>query len=215
MDYRPSVALFALIVGLLSQSSTAGETKYPSSADDDWAYELSIAAKDIYLRKAITVPCNVLGELINKEKYLAASIAIRDAALFGDKGCAQEIQKNSKRLLNKEHTRLAMLFYRSHFGDTEATKALIQSYDKEIGKQADYPAVELFGYMSDWDQTGRRLVQLANRADGSAAECLCSALSWRRFLYGEVSFAESWFRIGKEEKIEAAKLERYYYRCRL
>ena len=137
MDYRPSVALFALCVCLLSQFSTAGETKYPSSADDDWAFELSTAAKDIYLRKTITVPCSVLGELSDKDRYLAASIAIRDAALFGDKGCSQEIKKNSNRLMSKEHTRLAVLFYRGRFGDTEATKALIQSYDKEISKQAD------------------------------------------------------------------------------
>lgn len=213
MDHRPSIALFALCVSLLSNLSLAVDTQYPTSADEDWAYELSSAAKDIYLRKKIMVPCTALGDLTEKKLYLAASIAIRDAALFGDKGCSQEIQRNSESLMSREHTRLAVLFYRSHFGDTEATKVLIQSYDKEIAKRADYPAVEFFGYMSDWDQTGRRLARLAKRADGSAAEGLCSALSWRRFLYGEIPFSKSWFKIGKEEKVETATLERYYYPC--
>lgn len=213
MDHRPSVALFALCMSLLSQPVLAADAHYPMSADDDWAYELPSSAKEIYLRKTSTASCTVLSELTEKNLSLAASIAIRDAALFGDKRCAQEIQRNSSRLMKDEITRLSVLFYRSQFGDAEAKKTLIQSYDREIAKRADYPAVELFGYMSDWDQTGRRLVRLANRADGSAAEDLCSALSWRRFLYGEVPFSNAWFQIGSEEKVDTKKLERYFYRC--
>lgn len=213
MDHRPSIVLFALCVSMFSHLCLASDARYPTSADEDWAYELSSTAKDIYLRKTISVPCSALGELTEKNLYLAASIAIRDAALFGDKGCSQEIQRNIVRLMNKEHTRLAVFFYRSRFGDTEATKTLIQSYDREIATRADYPVVELFGYMSDWDQTGRRLIRLAKRADGSAAEGLCSALSWRRFLYGEIPFSKAWFQIGNEEKVDSERLERFYYRC--
>jgi len=67
--------------------------------------------------------------------------------------------------------------------------------------------------LGDWDISGKRLVRHARYSDGAGSELLCSALMWRRFLYGEKDFEMRWDRIGKEENVDAGRLQRFREKC--
>ena len=60
----------------------------------DWAFQLSDKAKEIYTKKKVQIPCKRIEDLLHKDDISGLYTAIRDAALFGDKTCGEYIKKN-------------------------------------------------------------------------------------------------------------------------
>jgi hypothetical protein len=200
-----TVCIAALLAVVLS-SRAVSETI-------DWAYEISERAKVRYINRETAIPCTALEKLLAENNSDELYIAIRDAALFGDKDCMVPIRRNIAALNRLSRVKDAVAYYQYAMGDKSMLTRLATSYDRE-GKQAgDHWTVEIFGYLPDWDVTGIRLVQHAKFSDGVAAEELCSALAWRRFLYGEVVFRENWFSIGRKLGIPDERLKNRYEKC--
>ena len=180
----------------------------------DWVFESSAKeAKEIYTKKKIQIPCKRIGELLKKDDIHGVYIAIRDAALFGDKTCNTYIKTNLDRLNRTEGVKDAVAFYSYKNGDPSGLKLLADSYDKE-GRTSDHSTVNLFGFLNEWEISGRRLVRHAKCcSDLVGGEALCSAIWWRRYLYGEKDFRHFWFKIGKEENVSLEKLQEFYDTC--
>jgi hypothetical protein len=179
----------------------------------DWVLE-SEEAKEIYSKKKTQIPCKRIGDLFDKDDINGVYIAIRDAALFGDKTCDKYIKKNLERLKRTEGAKDAVAFYSYKNGDPSGLKLLADSYDKEVQTIGDHWTVFIFGFMNDWEVSGRRLVRHAKCCtDGIGGEALCSAIWWRQYLYGEKDFKHFWFKIGKEENVSLEKLHYYYHNC--
>jgi hypothetical protein len=184
------------------------------SQSTDWAYECGAEAQKIYTKKKIQIPCKRIGELLNKGDITGVYIAIRDAALFGDKTCSKYIKKNLDRLKRTEGAKDAVAFYSYKNGDPSGLKLLADSYDKEAQKIGDHWTVELFGFMNDWEISGRRLVRHAKCcSDAVSGELLCSAIMWRRYVYGDKDFNHFWFKIGEEESVSSEDLRHFNYDC--
>jgi hypothetical protein len=179
----------------------------------DWVFESSAKeAKEIYTKKEIQIPCKRIGELLKKDDIQGVYIAIRDAALFGDKTCSKYIKKNLNRLKRTEGAKDAVAFCSYKNGDPSGLKLLADSYDKEGG--GDHATLNLFGFLNDWEISGRKLVRHAKCCtDAVGGEALCSAIWWRRYLYGEKDLKHFWFKIGKEENVSLEKLQDYYENC--
>jgi hypothetical protein len=177
---------------------------------DDWTYELSPEARRIYAEKRVQVPCSDIGRLLQTGHAAQVYVAVRDAGLFGDRSCARYIERQAKALAGWN----AVAFYRLKLGDRRQLRVLARSYDRIGARAGDHETVELFGFLDDWEMSGRRLVRHAQRADGAAAELLCSAIMWRRHLYGEAAFEADWFRVGREEKVNEPKLRHFFESCR-
>lgn len=180
----------------------------------DWVFESSAEeAKEIYTKKKIQIPCKRIGELLKKDDMHGVYIAIRDAALFRDKTCNTYIKKNLGRLNRTEGVKDAVAFYSYKNGDPSGLKLLADSYDKE-GRTGDHSTVDLFGFLNEWEISGRRLVRHAKCCtEAVGGEALCSAIWWRRYLYGEKDFKYFWFKIGKEENVSLEKLQEFYDDC--
>ncbi len=66
---------------------------------EDWAfYESEAKAREIYNKKIIQIPCASIDDLLRKNDINGLYIAIRDAALFGDKTCDRYIKKKIRKL---------------------------------------------------------------------------------------------------------------------
>jgi len=179
----------------------------------DWVFE-SEEAKEIYTKKKIQIPCKRIGELLNKDDIQGVYIAIRDAALFGDKTCNKYIKENLDRLKGIEGAKDAVAFYSYKNGDLSGLKLLADSYDKDAQKIGDHWTIDVFGFLNEWEISGRRLVRHAKCcSDLVGGEALCSAIWWRRYLYGEKDFKHFWFKIGKEENVSSEKLQHFYDTC--
>lgn len=103
----------------------------------DWVFE-SEEAKEIYAKKKIQIPCKRIGELLNKGDIQGMYIAIRDAALFGDKTCDKYIKKNLARLRQTEFAKDAVAFYFYKNGDASELALLANSYDKDAPSIGDH-----------------------------------------------------------------------------
>jgi hypothetical protein len=178
---------------------------------DDWAYECGDDAKEIYTKKQIQIPCERINALLHEDDIDGVYIAIRDAALFGDKTCDKYIKQNIQKLKKIDAANCAMAFYSFKNGNTSNLKLLADLYDKR--KVGDHWTVDLFGFLNEWEISGRRLVRHAIHSDASGSELLCSAIIWRRYLYGEKDFKYFWFKIGKEEKVSMERLQHFYDDC--
>ena len=166
----------------------------------DWAFQLGAEAKKIYTKRKIQIPCKRIDDLLNKDDINGLYTAIRDAALFGDKTCDKYIKKNLDRLKQTEGAKDAVAFYFYKNGDSSGLKLLANSYDKDAQGIGDHWTVDLFGFLNEWEISGRRLVRHAKCcSDLVGGEALCSAIWWRRYLYGEKDFRHFWFKIGKED----------------
>jgi len=178
---------------------------------EDWAfYESEAKAREIYNKKIIQIPCAHIDELLQKNDINGLYIAIRDAALFGDKSCEKHIKKNLRKLKKLDGAKDAVAFYSFKNGDLKGLKLLADSFDRNFSEFA----VDLFGFINEWQISGRRLARYAKYSDASGSEALCNAISWRRYLYGEEDFKRNWFKIGEEEKVSLEILQHFYDRCR-
>jgi len=181
----------------------------------DWAFQLSDKAKEIYAEKKIQISCKRIGDLLNKDDINGLHTAIRDAALFDDKTCERHIKKNLERLKQTEGAKDAVAFYFYKNGDPSGLKLLANSYDKDAQSIGDHWTVDLFGFLNEWEISGRRLVRHVKCcSDAIGGEALCSAIMWRRYLYGEKDFKHFWFKIGQEENVSLEKLQHFYDKCR-
>jgi hypothetical protein len=182
-------------------------------ASDDWAYELSPQAREIYEKRIVQIPCEKISELLKEKDDQDLYLAIRDAGIFKQESCKPIIQKHMDQL-----TQLglngAVAFYLLRLGDRKQVNALAEIFDKEARTVGDHWVVELFGFLDDWDVSGKRLVRHSGYSDGAASELLCSAIMWRRYLYGEKIFKEKWYEVGKKEKIEKRILDHFYETCK-
>lgn len=178
---------------------------------NDWAYECGDDAKEIYTKKQIQIPCERIDALLHEGDINGVFIAIRDAALFGDKTCARYIKQNLQKLREIDAANCAMAFYSYKNGNTSSLKLLADLFDKK--KVGDHWTIDLFGFLNEWEISGRRLVRHAIHSDASGSELLCSAIIWRRYLYGEKDFKYFWFKIGKEEKVSIERLQLFYDDC--
>ena len=179
---------------------------------EDWAYECGAEAKEIYTKKQIQIPCERIDELLHKNEN-GVYIAIRDAALFGDKTCDTYIKKNLSKLKKLDGAKDAVAFCYYKNGDPSGLTLLADSYDKEAHWIGGYRTVELFGFINEWQISGRRLIRHAKWADAMGAEILCSAIAWRCYLYGKKDFKDFWFKIGKEEDVSLERLQDFYDFC--
>jgi hypothetical protein len=181
----------------------------------DWVFESSEGeAKEIYTNKKIQIPCKRIGELLKKDDIQGVYIAIRDATLFGDKTCSKYIKKNLDRLKRTEFVQDAVAFYFYKNGDASQLELLASSYDKKYPNIGDHSTVDLFGFLNEWEISGRRLVRHVKCCtDAVGGEALCNALWWRRYLYGDKDFKYFWFKIGREENVSLKKLQEFYNDC--
>lgn len=184
-------------------------------ASDDWAYELSQEAKKIYEKKTIQIPRQRIPALLAENNNQDLYIAIRDAGLFQEKSCYPIIQENLSVLGQISGVRDAVAFYLFKLGDKQQMKILVSDFDKEARAIGDHATVDLFGYLNDWDNFGVRLVRHAAYSDAVGSELLCSAIVWRRYLYGEKNFKNNWYRVGKKEKVDKRRLDHFYETCRV
>lgn len=189
-------------------------------AIEDWAYECSSEAKQIYEKKIIQYQCKNIPKLLRQGNTEDLYHTIRDAGLFRTTSCGSIIKKHEKQLNNMVGVKDAVAFYYYRLGDKQQLKILANSFDKETFDKetnsfgGDHWTVELFGFLDDWDISGVRLVRTAAHADGAGAELLCSALSWRRYLYGETIFKQNWYKFGEKEKIGKPELDHFYEGCK-
>ena len=181
---------------------------------EDWAYECGAEAQGIYAKKKIQIPCKRIDDLLRKDDINGVYIAIRDAALFGDKTCDKYIRKNLPKLRQTDGAKDAIAFYFYKNGDPSGLKMLADSYDKGSQTVGDHWTVDLFGFLDEWEISGRRLVKHVKCCnDAVSSELLCSAIMWRRYLYGEKDFTYFWFKIGEEENVSLEELRHFYYNC--
>jgi hypothetical protein len=184
------------------------------SPAQDWSFGCGAEAKKIYAKKKIQIPCKRIDDLLRKDDINGLLTAIRDAALFGDKTCDKYIKKNLARLKQTEFAKDAVAFYFYKNGDASQLELLASSYDKEYPNIGDHSTVDFFGFLNEWEITGRRLVRHAKCcSDGVSGEALCSAIAWRRYLFGEENFKYFWFKIGKEEEVSSETLCKFFYGC--
>ena len=186
----------------------------PQAYCSDWAYECPDSAKSIYVNRATQIPCGEISNLMNRNEKGRVYIAIRDAGLFGDTSCSSYLNDLSSRIDSDPYLRDVIAFYRLRMGDSSQLKILVDTFDREAKVVGDHAVVELFGFLSDWEHSGRRLARHAKHSDGAASELLCSALSWRRFLYGEEEFRTNWFKYGRAEAVDESILRSLYKACR-
>jgi len=200
-------------------------------AADDWAYELSAEAKQIYKKKIIQYPCKNIPALLRQSMspdfkqttrgYILVPVqneiteelylTIRDAGLFRTKSCGSFIRRNVDALNELPGVKDAIAFYYYRLGDKQQLKILATDFDNKA--TGDDSTVELFGFLDDWDVSGVRLVRHAAHADAVGAELLCSAIMWRRYLYGEKTFKDNWYKIGEKEKVDKRRLDNIYETC--
>jgi len=205
----------------------------PAIATEDWAYELSAEAKQIYKKKIVQYPCKNIPTLLSQSVssdfkqtptgFILTSVqnektdeiyrAIRDAGLFRTKTCDSVIKRNIERLDELPGVKDAIAFYYYRLGDKNKLNILATDFDNKAS--GDHWTVELFGFLDDWEISGVRLVRLAAHSDGAGSELLCSALMWRRYLYGEKNFKDNWYRVGKKEKVDKRRLDNFYETCRV
>jgi hypothetical protein len=180
----------------------------------DWQYFSEEKAKEIFAKKQIQIPCVCISDLLQKKDFAGVFIAIRDAALFGDKSCETYIKKHLRKLKKIDGVKDAVAFYSYKNGDPSALKLLAKSYDAEAQKVGDHWTVDLFGFINEWQISGRRLVRHAKCcSDGVGGETLCDAIAWRCELYGKEDFKYYWFKIGEEEKVSSEILQHFYGSC--
>lgn len=182
-------------------------------ANEDWAYELPDSAKLIYMKKSIQIPCSRIEDLIQSNDNSSIYIAIRDAGLFHDHSCALTVERYRKSLEKMDGVRDAIAFFLYRQGNEHQLDVLAKSFDRDAKRIGDHWTVELFGFLNDWNIAGRRLVRHASYSDGAGSEVLCSALMWKRYLYGEEDFEKNWYRIGKEENIDHNRLRDMFDLC--
>ena len=185
----------------------------PAGASD-WAYELHSSAKQVYSTKAIQIPCSEIPSLLSAKAEKSIYLAVRDAALFRNQACRQIIKKYHGELEKIPGVPDAMSFYDYRNGDANGLRQLARSFDADARRTQDHWTVEIFGFIGDWSTAGRRLARHSSYSDGAGTEVLCSALKWRRYLYGEVDFEENWFSIGKQEGVKQDVLQDMFDNCR-
>jgi hypothetical protein len=177
---------------------------------EDWAYECDAKAREIYNKKIIQIPCASIDDLLRKNDSIGVYVAIRDAALFGDKTCETYIKKYLRRLKKLDGAKDVIAFYSYKNGDPKGLKLLASSFDKDLSEFA----VDLFGFLNEWQISGRRLIRFAKCChDASGGELLCSAIAWRCYLYGKEDFKRNWFKIGGEEGVSKEILQDFYDSC--
>jgi len=181
---------------------------------ENWAYECGAEAQEIYAKKKIQIPCERIDELLHKDDIYGVYIAIRDAALFGDRTCDTYIKKNLSKLKKLDGAKDAVAFYYYKNGDPSGLQLLADSYDKDAHKTGDHWTVDLFGFLNDWQVSGRRLIRHAKCcSDAVGGELLCSAIAWRCNLFGKEDFKRFWFKIGEEENVSLERLQDFYGSC--
>jgi hypothetical protein len=180
-------------------------------ATEDWTYELSPQAKEIYTKRVIQIPCEKIAELLKEKNTQDLYFAIRDAGIFKQESCRPIIRKHKDQLM-RLGLEGVISFYLLRLGDRQQLNVLAEIFDKEVLR--DHWVIELLGFLDDWDVSGKRLVKLSGYSDGAASEVLCSAIMWRRYLYGEKIFKQKWYEIGKKERIKKNILDYFYETCK-
>jgi hypothetical protein len=208
MDIKKTSILFlcCFFVSIFYQIAIAQDSR-------DWLYFPDEKAKEILTKKQGPIPCERIDELLRKDDINGLYIAIRDAALFGDKTCDAYIKKNLSKLKQLVGAKDAVAFYYYKNGDPCGLTELADSYDKDVQRTGSEFAVELFGFINEWHISGRRLVRHAKYSDAVGSEILCDAIAWRCDHFGKEDFKHFWFKIGKEEKVSLEKLQFFYDSC--
>jgi hypothetical protein len=180
-------------------------------ATEDWAYELSPKAKEIFKKRVIQIPCEKIPELLKEKKTHDLYFAIRDAGIFKQESCRPIIRKHKDELM-RLGLEGVISFYLLRLGDRQQLNVFAEIFDEQVLR--DFWVIELLGFLDDWDVSGKRLVKISGYSDGAAAEVQCSAIMWRRYLYGEKIFKQKWYEIGKKERIKKEHLDFFYETCK-
>ena len=169
------------------------------ASDDDWAYELPDTGKAIFEAGQPPRSCNHLNAEMDA---LTVYHVIRDAGLFRDSSCGDHIGKLPDDLAGEPAVLDAIRFYQVRLGDVSRLAPLLDSFDRRAREIGDDITVELFGFLPDWEHTGRRLARHSRYSDGAGSELLRSALQWKLYLYGrEPGFHESCLQVVNEEQV--------------
>jgi hypothetical protein len=180
-------------------------------ASENWVYDFSPQAREIYEKRIVQIPCEKISELLKEKDDQDLYLAIRDAGIFKQESCKPIIQKHMDQL-TQLGLKGVVSFYLLRLGDRQQLNVFAEIFDEQVLR--DFWVVELFGFLDDWDVSGKRLVRHSRYSDGAASELLCSAIMWRRYLYGEKIFKEKWYQVGKKEKIEKRILDHFYETCK-
>jgi hypothetical protein len=209
MDIKKAfiVLYFVVSILILPRLATAQDPR-------DWEYFPEKESNEVFAKKIIQIPCSSIDDLFRKRDKQGLYLAIRDAALFGDKTCETYIKKHLRRLKKLVGVKDAVAFYFYKNGDPSGLELLAKSYDKEAHLVGDHWTVDLFGFINEWEISGRRLVRHAKCcSDAVGGEALCNAITWRCKLYGKEDFKRHWFKIGEEEKVDPKLLQHFYQDC--
>ena len=196
-----------VLVGRIVIACVVATASGAHASDYDWAYELPDSAKEIF--RAGQAP-NSCDKLRAETHATEASYVIRDAGIFRDRSCADRIARLPDDFAEKPELLLAIRFYRLRLGDESQVAPLLDSFDRHARKIGDHFTVELFGFLPDWEHTGRRLARHSRYSGGASSELLYSALLWKRFLYGQQpGFRESCLRVVEEERVSDRWVPRF------
>lgn len=209
MDTKKAlIILYAIVSVLILHRAAIAEDQR------DWQYFPEEKSKEVFAKKQIQIPCSSIDDLLRKKDDLGVYLAIRDAALFGDKTCGTYIKKNLRKLKKSACVKNAVAFYFYMNGDPDGLKLLADYFDKDVALNCSEGIVDCFGFINEWEISGRRLVRFAKCChDAIGGETLCDAIAWRCELFGKEDFKRHWFKIGEEEKVSPELLQEFYNDC--
>lgn len=188
--------LFILVSQVTAEESNI-KFRWPS---DHWANELTEEAKQKYNEQYRAFPCENIPEYAAEVDVRAIYWSIRDAGIFKDESCEKYI--SDPELPDSTAINYAVPFYMYRLGDESQLNILIQMFDDLGESPGDSLLIELFGFLPDWEYTGRRLARSTHNSDGAGATSLSIAFQWKQFLYGhDPEFKNTCERIFVEERV--------------
>lgn len=158
---------------------------------DDWAREFSPSALEQYQRKIPRVPCTSLVARTRRGEDRTVYYILRDAGLFLDRECSAQIEQVRSEITQGSAGTLGLRFYELQLGKTAALSDILREFDANAistvtGRKASSEslAVELFGFVSEWEETMPRMREHLAHAEGEVAQRSRTARDWKRYLFG-------------------------------
>jgi hypothetical protein len=194
-----SAVLFLTLVGNQPPQSPP-EFRY-RDPEEDWAQDPFGESKKTYFAHHGPFPCEKIPQYADDLDVTAIYWAIRDAGIFKDRSCMPYLKKAES--IKHDLVDTAILFYRYRLGDKSQLAPLLRQFDDLGQDPGDSLLIELFGFLPDWEKTGRRLARATAHSDGHGAEVLSAAFEWKRFLYGKSpGFSSTCRKVAVEEHVD-------------
>ena len=173
-----------------------------------WTYEPGAEQIERYKTGRFDLDCSTSA---SKDSSYKVFHVLRDAAIYKIEACYPYALEALNKFKNNSDIAIANEFYMYRIGKTKKLDRMMLLF--ENSKLSDSLVIEFLGFVENWDLAGRKLLSLLKSSDGSKSQMICSALAWKRGLYGEVSFKTNYFRIGKEVGLGKKVLNIFYEDC--